>query len=869
MTAPSLAQRALALFDELVELDVAERERRLRVLREQDPALHAEVAAMLAMDRADGAALDRSPESLLADATLADEDDDALIGQRIGPWRIAGIVGRGGMGAVYRGERADGEFQQQAAIKLIRLGLDHPELRRRFLRERQILARLKHPNIATLLDGGVADNGAPYFAMELIEGAPIDRWCDAGGLDVRARMRLFLQVCAAVQHAHQNLTVHRDLKPSNILVTDDGQAKLLDFGIAKLLEAGTDGGTTADRPFTPDYAAPEQIRGQAITTATDLYALGMVLYRLLADAYPFGATGSAALARLEREPEPLARAAERIAPMQAQARQLAPRALAAALRGDLSAIVHHCLQSDPSRRYPSAEALAADLRAWLDGRPIAARRGDRRYRLRKFVARHRWGVAAATLAILTLSGSTATAVWQAREAREQAALAVANAERAEAQAARALSTRDFAVGLFREADPLRSARGTQLTAVDLLKAAAQRVDKELEHAPETQAELRSAIGFSLYNLGDTEAGLALVERGLAQLRSIGAQGQTLAQVLQDRAIIRRIAADYAGAERDAREGLALIEHATGEQARLWRSKLRNTLATSLTYRGRHREGLELQQAVLEDRRVLFGDASPELAVDWNNLGNANLRLDRYAEAEAAFQRATDLMLEQHGPDHPRMVWLQMGLAMARSGQASRWREAETAVAEAERVLRKALPPAHPIAINVQGVRAYLLMQEGRYAEAEAAFARAIARARALDDPQAQVAVLQGQQGLCLLKQGRDEQAKALLAAAIAGFPTRHVADDPPLNRLQSAYGLALFRTGDRAHGEKEIRAALQRLQSAHFAVTDDYAEISSDLAALLEGSGRADEAQRWRQRARLTFSRVLGPSHPRSRLAMG
>ena len=256
MSVTDLNQRALALFDELLDLELDARDARLARLAAEDARLHAQVLALLRADAVEAGVLEQRPDTLFPGGPGPDEGEDPMLGRRIGPWRIVGIIGRGGMGAVYRGERADGEFQQQAAIKLIRRGLDHPELRRRFLRERQILARLRHPNIATLLDGGVNEQGAPYFAMEFIDGLPIDAWCDEHRADLPARVRLFLQVCHAVQHAHQSLTVHRDLKPSNILVTPDGQARLLDFGIAKLLEDDADEGTTVDRPFTPEYAAP-------------------------------------------------------------------------------------------------------------------------------------------------------------------------------------------------------------------------------------------------------------------------------------------------------------------------------------------------------------------------------------------------------------------------------------------------------------------------------------------------------------------------------------------------------------------------------------------------------------------------------------
>jgi serine/threonine-protein kinase len=769
------------------------------------------------------------------------------------------------MGAVYRGEREAGEFRQQAAIKLIRLGLDQPELRRRFLRERQILAQLQHPNIATLLDGGVDERGAPYFAMELVDGLPIDQWCDRQRLEVRERVRLFLQVCSAVQHAHQHLAVHRDLKPGNILVTATGQTKLLDFGIAKLLAEGEGEGETEtrDRPLTPEFAAPEQLHGQPITTATDQYALGVVLYQLLSGALPFATGGHDAWrSRLSvpgREPEPISRMAARATREQAQARRLSPASLATALRGDLAAIVHRALQAEPARRYPSIDALTADLKAWLDGRPVNARLGHRGYRLRKFVARHRFGVAAGLAALLAVGAALAVAMQQAAEARHQAELARANARRAETSAMRALSTRDFAVSLLTSASPVKAAKGTRTTAVELLQAAAQRVDEELEEAPEAQAELRATIGAGLYQQGERERGIELLDRGIAQMRELGVAGVPLVEALQSRAIASREGGDDDGAERDVRAALALLPQLPGDQ-RLRAIKLRTFMATIATQRGRLREALAINQANLRDRTALLGEGHEDTAVDWNNLGYAYVVLDRFPESEAAFQRADDILVAAKGADFPRRVWPLLGVGAARLGQGGRLALAAAAFDEAERVMRASLGDGHPIGLSLDINRATLQARHGRCDRAIPMYAAALARARELHEPRADQ--IEGSLGACLLEQGDTGAALIHLQTAVAGLARDRAVSEPTLNRMRSALGLARFRDGERARGEREVRAAAARLQAAGFARTEDFAEVAGDLAALLEADGRGGEAGAWRQRALQAFREVYGESHP-------
>jgi serine/threonine-protein kinase len=641
------SQQALALFDELIELDEVALAQRMEILRAQDPALHQEVHALLSGDAKPAAVFEHPPTALRALADVqpgdANDDADALLGERIGAWRITGVLGRGGMGAVYRGEREDSQFQQQAALKLIRIGLDQPALRRRFLAERQILARLKHPNIAALYDGGVDANGSPWFAMELIDGIPIDRWCNERNLNLRQRVRLFEQVCNAVQHAHQNLTVHRDLKPGNILVTADGQAKLLDFGIAKLLQDGAANEATVERMFTPEYAAPEQSRGEAITTATDVYALGVVLSRVLADAPP--------------------------------------------LHGDLNAIVQHCLQEDPQRRYPSVEALGNDLRAWLEGRPVMARPGSAAYRLRKFVARHRLGVAAAAAALLVIAATTILAIQQSQVARGQARLA-------QQQLARSEQVKQFILTLFREQDPVARAQSQQRTPAQLVREGIVEVEASLGAQPDLQAEL-------LRDLGEIQAGVdepaqaieTLLRAWQMQQRLTGQNSAASVESLAAYADALAVAAgDVAKAEpllREARDHLRASGR--GETARA--AQIEASLSRIALNGGRNEEAEELARHALAVDGALYGASSMQAATRLAALGSVQQETGRYDEALATYREALVMVTTIGGADHARNALLHSSLGDVLRYQR-RYADALPEYEAAVRIMRAQLPPKH-------------------------------------------------------------------------------------------------------------------------------------------------------------------------------
>ncbi|GAB5537080.1 MAG: hypothetical protein Rubg2KO_33290 [Rubricoccaceae bacterium] len=491
MDADRYAQ-ATALFHEALEVPTEQRSDWLATVC-PDTGLRSEVQTMLDHQ------LETEPGLLDAPLLSRQPVTDALVGETVGPWRITGVLGAGGMGTVYRAERDDATFEQSAALKLVRPGLG-AGFEARFVRERALLAGLDHPGVARLLDGGVTANGAPYLALERVEGEPITTYAETRQLDVPARLALFLQACKAVAYAHRSLVVHRDLKPAHIVVTEDGaQTKLLDFGIAKLLDAEDELLTqTGGGPMTPAYAAPEQVLRQPVTTATDVYALGVVLYELLTGQRPYRLSELTA-AQMEQvicETDP---------PRPSDA---AEPSVARQLDGDLDAIVLRAMAKEPERRYASADALADDLKRHLDGLPVVARPPTAHYRLSRFIRRHRAGVVT-TLAVIaliaTLIGIYTVRLGAERDRARQAALeAATEAERAEAvagfleQLLRAPNTR-----WYNRAE----AKGPDTPVRMVLDEAATRLDRDFADQPDLRADLHHVLGDTYLSLGlATEAG---------------------------------------------------------------------------------------------------------------------------------------------------------------------------------------------------------------------------------------------------------------------------------------------------------------------------------------------------------------------------
>ncbi|MBX5484545.1 MAG: serine/threonine protein kinase [Myxococcaceae bacterium] len=889
MNADDRSRRALSLFDELVDLDADLRAARLSRLREEDTALYAEIVALLEADSREGL-LEKTVLSLLAAPEPSGE-----IPSRIGPWRITGVAGRGGMGAVYFGERDDGQFQQRAAIKLIRVGMDTPELRARFLRERQILAALEHPHIATLLDGGVTDTGAPYFAMQRVEGAPIDDWCDAKHATVRERVALFLQVCAAVQHAHQNLIVHRDLKPSNILVDAEGQAKLLDFGIARLLEAGPE--MTYERPHTPEYAAPEQIAGGAITTATDVYGLGVVLYQLICGRPPREAD------------EPLPRAVAQAPAETVRARGVAStKQLLREVRGDLSAIAHKCLQKEPARRYASVGALAQDLRAWLERRPVAARRQTRGYVVTRFIARNRFAVAAAAAVLVAIAGGVTGVLWQAEKAR--------------AAAAEAQAQLDYLRGLLEVLAP-STAEARELDRSRLIAEAARRARAELTGRPASLAGVELALAQVAHAVGDYRQAEQLADSAHALRISVyGASSLEVAEtaVVAAQTKIRISPPRFEEAARLLDGAIAILRHRAPGSA-----ELAGALQTRSTVEGEQNRLAEQEVFIREAAAICEGPACREAPCErvWRELGAIASQKRQPHEAIAHYTRAWEARKKRLGAQHAStldlasmLAWakaeagdLDGGLALAEDvyrayqdiytqpnektlrGQLRLFRLARRA-GQRERAMaliddylqhaRRVFGEQHPDTVLGYSDRGSLLYNLGRFEEAAAEFARASSAYAAMDNG-INAALTRSFQGEALREAGRPAEALPLQIEAVATlrrlYPDgehvmlgralsslgvtesalrdharalEHHAEAMAMQRrlhapglshaanAQAFYGKALFDLGRRREGEAELRAAVEALAPLRDDVPNQYWEPVALLTLVACANGAPD-----------------------------
>jgi eukaryotic-like serine/threonine-protein kinase len=903
---PERWQRIRGAFEHLLDASASGRSARLEELRRGDPALAAEIEALLAADVRAGPLLEEGVESyagaLVAELARSGPAAESLVGRQLGAYRLLREVGRGGMATIYLAERADGQFEQRVAVKLLRRGLDTDDLLERFLAERQILASLGHPNIARLLDGGAADDGRPYLVMEYVEGEPIDRYCDRHRLTVDQRLRLFLTVVRAVQHAHRSLVVHRDIKPANILVTAAGEVKLLDFGIAKLL-AGE--GTLTPGPqtrvgvrlLTPDYASPEQLRGEPITTASDVYQLGLLLYELLAGKRPYDLAGHspAEAERLicEHEPDPPSTVILRAAPAAtvdrprdvgpepiARARRTTPERLRRQLRGDLDAIVLQALRKEPERRDSSVEALAEDLERFRIGLPVRARRASRAYRAQKFVRRHRWSVAAGALLLLLLGGfAVAMSVQAERLARER--------DRAELALRESEAVTAFLMSLFEASDPML-ALGDTITARELLRRGVERA-RELDAQPLVEARLLDVLGRVHLSLGEHAQARLLLDEAL-QLRRmhLGDEHADVAATLFSLGVLMRQSGDHAAARPLLGQSLAIQRRVLGEHPDVaetlielgrtspddtggtetfYREALeirRRTLgprhplvahgmdvvASRLRWRGRYAEAEALYRESLALRESALAPDDPQLALGMLHLADLlYLHRDSLGEAERLYRRALAILRQRLGDRHPTLVHGLHSLS-ALLAERGEHEEAEALLREALALNRLVFGPEHHRTAESMDNLAIRLQQQGRLEGAEALRREALALWRRNVSP-GHTAITGGMGGLAdvLAAQGRYGEAEALHREAIAMRREVAGADAWIVGVMLARLGDVLRQKGDHPAAEAALSEALVILTSWF---DDDHATIQTvhaGLVALYEAWGRPEEARRYRSRS--------------------
>ena len=805
------------LLDRALDLPDEERADWLTALRSTSPDLAAELAALL---RGEDAA-DR--RGFLAGALEPPaESARGLEGLQLGPWTLERPLGQGGMGSVWLARRADGQFEGRAAVKLLNLALLSEDGRERFRREGSLLARLAHPGIARLLDAGVGARGQPYLVLEHVDGTPIDAFVEQRKLPVDARLRLVLQVLSAVEHAHQNLVVHRDLKPSNILVTADGAAKLLDFGIAKLLEPDGAAPRTAltvegIRALTPAFAAPEQILGDPITTATDVHGVGVLLYLLLTGRRPFGNDGqsAASVERLICETDPVP-----------------PSAAAPGLGADVDAIILKALSKQPARRYPSAAALADDIERLLDGRPVRARRPSAAYRLRKFVGRNRGGVALAAVALVALAGAGA---------RERTLRA-----RAEAEARKARAVEEYLVSVFDVADPFAppSRKPEDVTARALLDRGAARVDSTLAGQPEVQAELRGVFGHVYKNLGLFDRSVPLLERALEQRRALhGPRHPAVAGAMSELGEALVGLNQYDRAEPLLRDALAQRRALLGNR-HVETAESADHLATLLQEKSQYAAAESLFREAVEIRRAAEGPDREGVAHALNNLGLVLFARGQYDAAEPHYRQALAIYVARLGEDHPHTAQALHNLAQTQQLRG-KTAEADTLYRRALAAKRKSLGDAHPsVTVNLNNLGAMLMREPGRLDEAEAFIREALALDRQIFGARhGYVAASLNNLGGVLRAKGELDEAERVTREALEINRALHGAEHASIALNLNALGVTRLTRGD-AEGAVPV---LERSVGMYGRLVGEkhrsHAAVSLNLGKALRESGRTFEAE--------------------------
>jgi len=625
--------RAEELFEQALKLAAQKRPAYLAKACAGDTELREEVTALIAaVSRVDDFL--STPVAIVS--TEPDEPEYMSVGTVLGPWRILGLLGHGGMGEVYNAERADGAYEQQVALKILKRGLDTCAVLRRFLQERRILARLTHPNISRLLDAGSAQDGRPYLAMERVHGKPITAWCLEHEASLRQIIELACETCAAVSAAHRLSIVHRDLKPSNVLVSEDGEIKLLDFGIAKLLneEGGEETQTHFGAPVTPQYAAPEQLMGLPISPATDVYALGSLLYEMLTGSAARPSTNAAAAVAAVSSREDSAVRPSRAVLRAPDIAEPLRRRRARELEGDLDLILLKALAAEPARRYPSAAMLEEDLRRYLEGRPVLAQADSWAYRFGKFVRRNRISTTFASLAVAALIAGLTASLWQAHAAQREAR--------------RANAVRDFIENLF---EPIRGGlvKDKEPSLRDLLANGVERLDQTPTLGATERVDLLLMFTRLTEQLGDREKALALAERaqGLAD-KALGPKHQLTFDALVARGLITLHRDDLKRAE-------TLLQTAdrrsrTGDHSGMSLIRLHDGLATLAAAHGRAEEALRYERLALRERLAMFEPDSLKVGTGYNNLGFGLSETGDYEAAADAFRRAHAIDLKHLAPD---------------------------------------------------------------------------------------------------------------------------------------------------------------------------------------------------------------------------
>ncbi|MDX1618199.1 MAG: serine/threonine-protein kinase [Balneolaceae bacterium] len=867
-------QQIDSIVDRAITLDAEERTRFIERQCGDDPDLHREVIDLLeAIESSENlwgdlvesnqALLDNLTDTLTAHADPDTDTNRAAPLSQLGPYRLIRRIGRGGMGDVWLGERADGQFEQRVAVKIVRPETGLQEHYRRFQQERQILASLNHPNIAGLLDGGLTPDGRPYLVMEYVDGTPITDYCKERGCSLQQRLALFRQVCRAVQYAHRNLVVHRDLKPDNILVTEEGKLKVLDFGIAKLLDANlTDRTLIETRPglrmMSLSYAAPEQVTLEPITTATDVYALGLLLYELLAGDRPFELKGMrlAEAENIIRHEDPQ-KASKQAVRWQKQ------------LRGDLDAIILKALRKEPEKRYESAGQLLEDIDRYGKNLPVLARSDTFRYRSSKFLKRHRTSLAIAALIVLLSAGFGMYHTWQVTNER--------NIARTEAVKARKVT--DFLIDVFEYSDPTTQ-NPDDITAREILADGAEYIRNSMEEQPETRAALMSAMGhiytnlgmydqakpllfkakdinsryastsdlaLTLHNLGDLYSELGMYDSAAVYLEeSIALQPQSqdntyLAGSMESLGWVRYMTGAYDKADSLYNAALRIQTTAYGNNS----SEVANNLQLQAWVQhdlGHYDKADSLLRQALTLRRSLQGSMHKDVATILHSLGWILYQKKEYARSDSVLREALNIRRKIYPDGHMDLAWSlnNMGLIRQALGQTE---EAEEYYTNALEMRKATLGEDHPHVAQSLGNLAGLYYHQQNFAKAASMFREVVEiDTRRLGENNMQVGIDYNNLATVLNNSGKKREAIKYYEKALSIVKQMLPASHPNVIRLSDNLADVHMDLGEYDRAEQLYLECFQVLREAEGLQNRFTQVISRRLAELYEITDRPDEA---------------------------
>jgi tetratricopeptide (TPR) repeat protein/tRNA A-37 threonylcarbamoyl transferase component Bud32 len=865
-------RRIFSILQQLVELPESEHETLINAECAGDAALAQEIRRRLAVDNVQ--MLDRSASDIAT--RLAAAEETLPPGSQLGTWRLVRELGRGGMGTVYLVERCGDGYVQYGALKLIRRGMDSQEVLARFRRERQILSRLDQPHIARLLDGGIADDGRPFLVMEWIDGESIMDWCERIQPDLRTRAELFLQICSAVAYAHRQLIVHRDIKPSNVLIDTHGHPKLLDFGIAKVLEESANDERTAMavRFLSPAYAAPEQrTTDGVVSTATDIYQLGLLFFELLS-----GKRYSELKDTTSRRPALL------LASGREQAASSGPRYISAQqLRGDPGIIAARALDADPARRYATVEALADDVRRWLDARPILARPDSSSYRLARFVSRHCIATALAAVALIAIIvGAT---------------LALLQAQRAERETRLARSAQAFLSSVFEQSSP-DTAAGARITARELLDRGAERIRHELSDQPGLRGEMLLTLGVLYRQLGQFEQANGLLEEAYTAAQAADDEGAKVRAALELGVVARmserfeianrrfaevltadipdevrsRVYVERAQTrEREGNFSLALADAKLAAQIDLQRgaagrsdhARDRQIEGLVLTRMGRFEEADAAFEEAIATASAIYGAGDTRVAQIQNDYAVLLLSKSRPVEAEPVTRRALDARRERLGEQHPSVAE-SLQLLGASLRQQGRLDEAKIALEESLSIQRAVLGNQHGDVANTLNSLSILASSQQRYADAEAYLREALDIERAINKTDtALIATMTTNLAVALMRMGRYDESGELLRKALTIHHSVLGTQHPAVLSNENALAQLEIRRGNAASAVTHARNALSIAEEV-LGASRESAFVRSTLANALLRKGEAALALQEARAAKATLDAVDAQSDPRA-----